>query len=121
MKVEKKVPHNRFIDAWAEIIIGMEKMHKSMSLYVKHVGKKSEGEERDKVPIGYLGSVMVSHGQDFSPGSEFGSCLTRMVMRYTSYTEYTNCLCRFWTCQRSYCATSGGICWIGDWCLVGIT
>jgi hypothetical protein len=59
------------------MLAGMDKLHKSMSMYVKHVGKKSEGEDRDKVPLAYLGATMVSHGQDFSPDSEFGSCLTR--------------------------------------------
>jgi len=54
---------------------GMDKLHKSMSLYVKHIGKKSEGEDRDKIPLGNLGSTMISHGQDFAPESEFGTCL----------------------------------------------
>jgi hypothetical protein len=54
----------------------MDRLHKSMSMYVKAIGKKSEGEGADKqLPIGYLGSTMVQHGQDFSPDSEFGHCL----------------------------------------------
>jgi hypothetical protein len=48
-----------------------------MSLYVKHIGKKAESDDRDKLPLGYLGATMVSHGQDFAPDSEFGSCLSR--------------------------------------------
>lgn len=48
-----------------------------MSLYVKHEGKKGEGEDRDKIALANLASTMVSHGQDFSPDSEFGGCLTR--------------------------------------------
>ncbi|KAF2095251.1 BAR-domain-containing protein [Rhizodiscina lignyota] len=58
---------------------GMERMHKSMTAYVKSVSKRSEGEERDKLlPIGYLGQSMVGHGQDFNHDSEFGNCLIAM-------------------------------------------
>jgi len=58
----------------------MDRLHKSMSMYVKAVGKKSEGEDRDKLlPVGYLGATMVSHGHDFSPDSEFGNCLISNV------------------------------------------
>src|ERR1700761_86171 len=99
----------------AKISIGMEKMHKSMSLYVKHVGKKSEGEERDKVPIGYLGSTMVSHGQDFSPDSEFGNCLTRTsgnALVMITVQNNANCLCRVWSRERSPCTTPRSVCWI---------
>lgn len=64
----------------------MDKLHKSMSLYVKHIGKKSEGEDRDKIPLGNLGSTMIAHGQDFAPDSEFGTCLIRM------YTTFRLCV-----------------------------
>jgi hypothetical protein len=54
-----------------------------MNLYVKAMGKKSEGETSDKVlPIEYLGTTMVAHGQDFQHDSEFGSCMISM-----SYTR----------------------------------
>ncbi|KAF2669213.1 BAR-domain-containing protein [Microthyrium microscopicum] len=55
---------------------GMDRLHKSMSLYVKAQGRKESADDRDKMlPVGYLGSTMVGHGQDFSPDSEFGNCL----------------------------------------------
>lgn len=58
---------------------GMDRLHKSMSLYVKAISKKSEGEGAEKqLPVGYLGSTMVQHGQDFSADSEFGHCLLSM-------------------------------------------
>jgi hypothetical protein len=57
----------------------MDRMHKSMTAYVKSISKRSEGEERDKMlPVGYMGQTMVSHGQDFNHDSEFGNCLIAM-------------------------------------------
>lgn len=60
------------------IFEGMDRLHKSMSLYVKAVGKKSEGDGDKMLPVGYLGSTMVGHGQDFAHDSEFGNCLLSM-------------------------------------------
>ena len=55
----------------------MEKMQKSMALYVKAVSKRTEIEGKEKsLPVAYLGSTMISHGDDFEPESEFGYCLT---------------------------------------------
>jgi hypothetical protein len=59
----------------------MDRLHRSMSVFVKHVGKKTEGDERDKLAVAYLGSTMAAHGQDFAPDSEFGNCLMRMFAR----------------------------------------
>ncbi len=56
---------------------GMEKLHKSMSTYVKHLSKKVDTDVGDKAPSAYLGSTMIGHGQDFAPDSEFGNCLIR--------------------------------------------
>lgn len=51
-----------------------------MNLYVKAMAKKSEGENSEKVlPVEYLGTTMVAHGQDFQHDSEFGSCLISML------------------------------------------
>ena len=55
----------------------MEKLHKSMTVYTKSISKRNEGEDKEKsLPIGYLGTTMIHHGEDFEPDSEFGSCLT---------------------------------------------
>ena len=66
----------------------MEKLHKSMNLYVKAISKRNEGEDREKsLPVGYLGRVMVNHGEDFENDSEFGQslisalCLLSMLSR----------------------------------------
>lgn len=56
--------------------IGMEKLQKSMTVYVKSLSKRNEIEDKEKVlPVGYLGQTMIHHGEDFEPDSEFGNCL----------------------------------------------
>lgn len=55
----------------------MERLHKSMSVYVKAMSKRNEGDDKEKIlPVGYLGGTMVNHGEDFDGTSEFGQCLT---------------------------------------------
>jgi hypothetical protein len=59
---------------------GMERLHRSMNQYVKATSRKEEAADRDKMlPIAYLGSAMIGHGQDFQADSEFGACL---ISRY---------------------------------------
>lgn len=54
----------------------MEKLQKSMTTYVKALSKRNEGDDKEKtLPIGYMGSTMVNHGEDFENASEFGQCL----------------------------------------------
>jgi hypothetical protein len=61
----------------------MDRLHRAMSVFVKHVGKRSEGDDRDKqLAVSFLGTTMASHGQDFASDSEFGNCLTRMCFRF---------------------------------------
>jgi len=65
----------------------MDKMQKSMTLYVKSLSKHAEGENREKsLPGGNLGSTMVTHGEDFEPDSEFGTCLGCTFMLQFAYT-----------------------------------
>ncbi|KAM7189549.1 hypothetical protein V8F20_010088 [Naviculisporaceae sp. PSN 640] len=56
---------------------GMERLQKSMNLYVKWLGRRCESsEDRDKnIPTAFLGRTMISHGEEFAPDSEFGNCL----------------------------------------------
>lgn len=50
-----------------------------MNMYIKSLSKRSEVEDREKtLPVAYLGSTMISHGEDFEPDSEFGMCLSAM-------------------------------------------
>ncbi|EAT77227.2 hypothetical protein SNOG_15294 [Parastagonospora nodorum SN15] len=58
---------------------GMDKMQKSMAVYVKSLSKRAEGDDKEKqLPGGHLGSTMVTHGEDFEPDSEFGNCLSSL-------------------------------------------
>lgn len=52
-------------------------MQKAMTVYVKSLSKRAEGDDREKtLPGGHLGSSMVTHSEDFEPDSEFGNCLS---------------------------------------------
>ncbi|KAI9841731.1 MAG: hypothetical protein M1838_003434 [Thelocarpon superellum] len=58
---------------------GMERLQRSMTIYVKSLSKTKELDDRDKgLPVANLGSTMVNHGEDFENDSEFGSCLINM-------------------------------------------
>ncbi|CAG8980410.1 hypothetical protein HYALB_00003975 [Hymenoscyphus albidus] len=58
---------------------GMNKLHKSMTSYVKSLSKRNEVEDKEKtLPVAYLGQTMIAHGEDFEPDSEFGNCLISM-------------------------------------------
>ncbi|TVY59615.1 Uncharacterized protein LSUE1_G009338 [Lachnellula suecica] len=58
---------------------GMQKLHKSMTTYVKSLSKRNEADDKEKIlPVGYLGQTMIHHGEDFEPDSEFGNCLIGM-------------------------------------------
>ncbi|OAL51386.1 BAR-domain-containing protein [Pyrenochaeta sp. DS3sAY3a] len=58
---------------------GMDKMQRSMAMYVKSLSKRAEGDDKEKqLPGGHLGSSMVTHGEDFEPDSEFGNCLSSL-------------------------------------------
>ena len=55
----------------------MDKMQKAMTLYVKSLSDRTQGADREKMlPGGYVGSSMVTHGEDFEPDSEYGNCLS---------------------------------------------
>ena len=55
----------------------MEKLQKSMNIYMKAISKRAEIEDKEKtLPIAHLGGTMISHGEDFELDSEFGQCMT---------------------------------------------
>lgn len=57
----------------------MERLKKSSDVYIHHMGKREKYQEKDQqLPIGYFGSTMVAHGDDFEPDSEFGQCLSTL-------------------------------------------
>ena len=61
----------------------MERLQKSMTAYVKTLSKRNEGEDKEKsLPVSYLGSTMLHHGEDFENDSEFGQCLISRLGYY---------------------------------------
>jgi hypothetical protein len=55
----------------------MEKLQKSMNIYMKSISKRAEIEDKEKtLPVAHLGGTMISHGEDFELNSEFGQCMT---------------------------------------------
>lgn len=56
---------------------GIDRIHKSMTAYVKSISKRSEGDDKEKtLPIAHLGGSMITHGEDYDVNSEYGRCLT---------------------------------------------
>ena len=59
----------------------MERLQKSMTAYIKTLSKRSEAEDKEKIlPVAWLGTTMVSHGEDFENDSEFGQCLISVLL-----------------------------------------
>jgi len=56
---------------------GMERLQKSTNTYVKWIARRGEAaDDKEKgLPIGFVGRMMISHGEEFEPDSEFGACL----------------------------------------------
>ena len=68
----------------------MERLQKSMNGYVKTLSKRQEGDDKEKIlPVAYLGSTMIGHGEDFEEDSEFGQCLQSMVLCSRCRTKLT--------------------------------
>lgn len=54
----------------------MERMHKSMNTYIQSLSKRTDTDSKEKtLPITNTGTIMIAHGNDFEPDSEFGQCL----------------------------------------------
>lgn len=57
----------------------MERLHKSMTVYMKSLSKRNEVDDKDKekfTAIAQLGTTAINHADDFEPESEFGQCLS---------------------------------------------
>ncbi|KAK1975202.1 BAR domain-containing protein [Colletotrichum cereale] len=56
---------------------GMERLQKSTNTYVKWIARRGEAfDDKEKgLPIAFVGRMMISHGEEFEPDSEFGACL----------------------------------------------
>lgn len=51
----------------------MERLQKSMTVYVKSLSKGNDKEK--SLAVSHMGSTMLNHGEDFEIDSEFGQCL----------------------------------------------
>jgi hypothetical protein len=59
--------------------VGLEKLYAAAGLYIRAMGKKKEGEDREKnLPPEILGQAMISHGGEFAPESAYGQALLRL-------------------------------------------
>ena len=57
----------------------MERLQQSSTGYIKSLSRRDQGEGKEKqLPVGYFANVLVAHGEDFEPDSEFGICLTQL-------------------------------------------
>ncbi|GKT80272.1 BAR domain-containing protein [Colletotrichum tofieldiae] len=65
---------------------GMERLQKSTNTYVKWIARRGEAfEDKEKgLPIAFVGRMMISHGEEFEPDSEFGACLLCIQENYAS-------------------------------------
>jgi hypothetical protein len=71
----------------------MDRLHKSMTSYVKSMSKRNEVEDKEKIlPVAYLGQTMMNHGEDFEPDSEFGNCLIGQCLQWLRLMGHTD----FW-------------------------
>jgi hypothetical protein len=66
----------------------MERLHHTMSIYVKSMSKRKEGDDKEKMlPMDVLAQTMISHGEEFESDSLFGTCLTSMSVRTSAAME----------------------------------
>ena len=80
-----------------EEMSGMQKLYKSMTLYIKAISKRNEADDKEKsLPVGYLGNVMINHGEDFEHDSDFGRCLIGAPSIDHDHAELALIAYRFW-------------------------
>lgn len=87
----------------------MERLQKSMTAYVKSLSKRNEGEDKEKIlPVAFMGSTMVNHGEDFENESEFGQCLIGMDVAFALYDVRLQA-CRHGSSKRAHCTDTRDI------------
>jgi len=58
---------------------GMERLQQSSTSYIKSLSRRDQGEGKEKhLPVGHFANVLLAHGDDFEPESEFGQCLSQL-------------------------------------------
>src|SRR5271170_1066962 len=59
--------------------LGLEKLYNAAGLYIRAMGKKKEGKDREKsLPPEILGQAMISHGGEYAPESAYGQGLLKL-------------------------------------------
>src|SRR5437763_7901057 len=89
----------------------MEKLQKSMNIYMKAISKRAEIEDKEKtLPVAHLGGTMISHGEDFELDSEFGQCMTGEFITLLpwefSYSSLTILITSLWEDAGANCSCS---------------
>jgi UDP-2,3-diacylglucosamine pyrophosphatase LpxH len=57
----------------------MDKLKRSTDAYVQSLAKREKYQDKEQqLAVGYFGSTLVSHGDDFEPDSEYGQCLSTL-------------------------------------------
>jgi hypothetical protein len=63
----------------SDLSVGLDKLYTAAALYIRAMGKKKEGEDREKaLPPEILGNAMVSHGGEYASESAYGQALLRL-------------------------------------------
>jgi hypothetical protein len=58
---------------------GLEKLYNAAAVYIRAMGKKKEGEDREKsLPPEILGQAMISHGGEYASESGYGQALLKL-------------------------------------------
>ncbi|SMR56936.1 unnamed protein product [Zymoseptoria tritici ST99CH_1E4] len=58
---------------------GMDKLKRSTDAYIQSLSKREKYQDKEQqLAVGFFGSSMVSHGDDFEPDSEYGQCLSTL-------------------------------------------
>lgn len=78
--VSASTPRSRTTSSQLTRPLGMDRLHRSMSTYVKWLNARNQGQDdKEKgLPTQFLGRIMTGHGDDFEPDSEFGACLVTL-------------------------------------------
>lgn len=69
-------------------------MQKSMTVYIRALSKRNEGDDKEKpLAVGYLGGTMVHLGENFENDSEFGRCLVGefSTFVYLPFNDMSRC------------------------------
>ena len=77
--------------------VGLDKLYTAAAVYIRAMGKKKEGEDREKnLPVEILGSAMISHGGEYAPESAYGQALLKLGSGMERMSRFQEVLHLFW-------------------------